>query len=189
MLIPSINWANLWISIASKLFSTADVITKWALDDSPWGHRGDTIYPSRTLMRFHDPVTSCIYTGMLFSPALHTRYYTHASTRIYMRVTRSRTVPYTWYFFGRRHVRANIAAYAYLYGIKNRPSLKMHRPLHSRGVGSSQSDAEAAEAMRDSRTRFTLSLALAVVPFYARNNKLIYRCKFYKRHRADKFWP
>lgn len=42
-------------------------------------------------------------------------------------------------FFGRRHVRANIAAYAYLYGIKNHPSLKMHRLLHTRRAESSPS--------------------------------------------------
>lgn len=40
-------------------------------------------------------------------------------------------------FFGWRHVRANIAVYAYLYGIKNHPSLKMHRLLHSRRAESS----------------------------------------------------
>ncbi|KAI4496996.1 hypothetical protein M0802_007944 [Mischocyttarus mexicanus] len=27
-----------------------DVITKWALDDAPWGHRNDTVYPLRTPM-------------------------------------------------------------------------------------------------------------------------------------------
>lgn len=42
-------------------------------------------------------------------------------------------------FFGRRHVRANIAVYAYLYGIKNHPSLKMHRLLHTRRAESSPS--------------------------------------------------
>lgn len=94
----------------------------------PRAHRGDTIYPSRTLMPFHGPVTSHVYTGMLFSPVL-----SHTRALSYAYVTRTFAI-----FFGRRHVRANIAAYAYLYGIKNHPSLKMHRPLHSRGVGSSQ---------------------------------------------------
>ena len=38
---------------------------------------------------------------------------------------------YACYIFllGRRHVRANIVAYAYLYRIKKSPFLKMHRPF------------------------------------------------------------
>lgn len=114
----------------------------------PRGHRGDTIYPSRTLMPFHGSVTSHVYTGMLFSPALS---HTHIRARAFLYACVTRTFAI---FFGRRHVRANIAAYAYLYGIKNHPSLKMHRLLHSRGAESSQRDAEAAK-LRDSRTRFT----------------------------------
>lgn len=128
----------------------------------PRAHRGDTIYPSRTLMPFHGPVTSHVSTQGCFSPR-SCRTHTHTCALSSTYVTRTFAI-----FFGRRHVRANIAAYAYLYGIKNHPSLKMHRPLHSRGVGSSQRDAGAAKP-RDSRTRFTriaFSSSLAEMSFY-----------------------
>lgn len=125
----------------------ADVITKWALDDAPSGssrrhnlsiENPNALPRSCYLARLH---------GDAFLPGLARVSHTRALS--YACVTRTFAI-----FFGRRHVRANIAAYAYLYGIKNHPSLKMHRLLHSRGAESSQRDAEAAK-LRDSRTRFT----------------------------------
>jgi len=126
----------------SELFSIAGIITKWALDDAPWGQRGDTIYPSRTLMLLRGPVAASASTRGCFSPRSPACARARARVHACACMTRPRRSLHV-IFFGRRHVRANIAAYAYLYGIKNHPSLKMHRPLHSRGVGSSQRDAEA----------------------------------------------
>lgn len=92
-------------------------------------------------------------------------------------------------FFGRRHVRANITAYAYLYGIKNHPSLKMHRPLHSRGVGSSQRDAEAKATRGEIRARvLTLfHLSHGGVAILRKEQQIdSKRCKFCESHRVPR---
>lgn len=70
------------------------------------------------------------------------------------------------------HVRANIVPYAYLYGIKNHPSLKMHRPLHSRDVESlSQPRNVGDKAIRDQVIHITLFYRLPKFDFTLKENR------------------
>lgn len=137
-------------------------------------HRG----PPNALSRI--PVTSrARLHGDAFLPVSLSRalvFYTRACVSVYTPLLMPRRTLHV-IFFGRRHVRANIAAYAYLYGIKNHPSLKMHRPLHSRGARIfAARDAEAT------KRRFAHAFCIfffffiirvcAEVPFYARKGEI-----------------
>jgi len=59
----------------------------------------------------------------------------------------------------------------------------MHRPLHSRGAGSSQRDAEAGRSgggeARVAHAFYAFS-SLSEVPFHTRKSESIYHCDFYK---------
>lgn len=87
--------------------------------------RGDIVYPLRTPRSPPYLAAACVHGDAFLSACSCAR-----------GEDGTRAVPGV-IFFGRRHVRANIAVYAYLYGIKNHPSLKMHRLLHSRRAESS----------------------------------------------------